>query len=99
MPGGGTLREAFEGWKKVRARPDDTVSEYKRAVEMFIQLHGDLAVAEVKRKHALAFREEIQLVPSSRAGELRKATLPELSAWGRSTPRCPRFPLGQSTSN
>ena len=39
---GGTLREAFEGWKKERERPEGTVHEYGRAVEMFIQLHGNL---------------------------------------------------------
>jgi hypothetical protein len=67
VPGGGTLREAFEGWNKVRERPDDTVTEYRRAVEMFIQLHGNLAVAEIKRKHALEFRDEIRLVPRRRS--------------------------------
>jgi integrase len=92
--GGGTLREAFDGWNKARARPDDTVTEYRRAVEMFIQLHGNLAVAEIKRRHALAYREEIQLVPSSRAGKLRKATLPELSAWGREHPDARRVSPG-----
>jgi hypothetical protein len=83
VSGGGTLREAFEGWNKARVRPDDSVSEYRRAVEMFVQLHGNLVVAEIKRRHALAYREEIQLVPSRRTGKLLKAPLPELSAWGR----------------
>lgn len=39
---GSTLREAFEGWKKERERPEGTVHEYGRAVEMFVQLHGIL---------------------------------------------------------
>jgi hypothetical protein len=34
---GGSLRDAFEGWNKERARPADTVHEYRRAVEMFIR--------------------------------------------------------------
>jgi hypothetical protein len=32
---GGTLRDALEGWKKERTRPEDGVREYTRAVEMF----------------------------------------------------------------
>jgi integrase len=92
--GGGSLREAFEGWNKARERPEDTVTEYRRAVEMFIQLHGNLSVAEIKRRHGLAFREEIKLVPSRRSGKLRKATLPELSAWGREHPEVSKVSAG-----
>ncbi len=87
---GGTLRNAFEGWEKERSRPAGTVHEYRRAVEMFIQMHGDLAVVEIKRSHARQYREAIQAVPRHRTGKLRKATLPELSAWGLKHPGAPR---------
>ena len=83
---GGSLRDAFEGWDKERARPANTVHEYKRAVEMFIQLHGDLPVAAIKKSHARLYREALQEVPQRRSGELLKASLPELSAWGRKHP-------------
>src|ERR1700743_3012800 len=53
---GGTLRDALEGWKKERTRPEDGVREYTRAVEMFIQMHGNLAIANIKRSQALSFR-------------------------------------------
>ena len=56
---GGTLRDAFEGWNKERSRPADTVHEYKRAVEMFIQLHGDLPVVAIKKSHARLYREAL----------------------------------------
>lgn len=82
----GTLREAFEGWKKERDRPNGTLHEYGRAIEMFIQLNGNLAVLEIKRSHARTFREALQLVPKSRKGVLLKASLPELSAHGRAHP-------------
>ena len=80
---GGTLRDAFEGWKKERERPEGTVHEYGRAVEMFVQLHSDLRVSEMRRSHARTFREALQLVPKTRKGSLLKATLPELSEYGR----------------
>jgi integrase len=91
---GGSLRDAIEGWNKERSRPVGTVHEYRRAVEMFIQLHGDLPVAALKKSHARQFREAIQEVPQRRAGELRKAPLPELSAWGRKHPDAPRVSPG-----
>jgi len=79
----GTLKEAFEGWKKERDRPEGTVHEYGRAIEMFVQLHGNLPILEIKRSHARTFREALQLVPKSRKGALLKASLPELSEYGR----------------
>ena len=89
---GGTFRDAFDGWNKERPRGEGTVHEYKRAVEMFIQLHGDLPVAAYKKSHARKYREALQDVPlpQFRTGELRKAGLPELSAWGRKHPDVPK---------
>lgn len=86
----GTLREALEGWKKERTRPENVVHEYTRAVEMFIQLHGNLAIADIKRSHALAFREALRLVPRTRKGTLLEVGLPELSQWGQEHPSEPK---------
>ncbi|MEY9527346.1 hypothetical protein ABIF70_008487 [Bradyrhizobium japonicum] len=83
---GCTLKDALEGWKKERERPEGTVHEYGRAIEMFIQLHGNLPIMEVKRSHARTFREALQLVPKSRRGTLLRASLPELSDYGRAHP-------------
>lgn len=91
---GATLREALEGWKKERDRPEDTVGEYSRAVEMFIQLHGNIQVADIKRSHARVFRDELRLVPKTRSGTLLKAALPELSEWGRKHPEAPKVSAG-----
>ncbi|WLB91327.1 site-specific integrase [Bradyrhizobium japonicum USDA 135] len=91
---GGTLRNAVEGWEKERARPPGTVHEYRRAVEMFIQLHGDLAVADIKKRHAREYRDALQLVPSVRRGAMRAATLPTLSDWGRQNSEAPKVSAG-----
>jgi integrase len=82
----GTLSEALEGWKKERDRPEGTLHEYRRAIEMFIQLHGNLPIADIKRSHTRAFREALQQVPKSRKGALLGASLPELSEYGRVHP-------------
>ncbi|MDA9545851.1 hypothetical protein ACM43_15770 [Bradyrhizobium sp. CCBAU 45321] len=91
---GGTLREAFEGWKKERDRPEGTVHEYGRAVEMFIQLHGDLPLLKMRRSHARTFREALQLVPKLRRGALLKASLPELRDYGSAHPTVPKVSPG-----
>jgi integrase len=91
---GGTLRDAFEGWNKERPRHAGGVHEYKRAIEMFIQLHGDLPVAAIKKSHARRYRGALQEVPQRRTGELLKASLPELSAWGRKHPEAAKVAPG-----
>jgi hypothetical protein len=91
---GGTLRDALEGWKKERARPAGTVQEYARAIEMFIQLHGDLPVVQLKRSHARAFREALQEVPRVRKGNLREAPLAEVVEWSRKHPQAAKVSPG-----
>jgi hypothetical protein len=91
---GASLREALDAWKKERERPEDTVSEYTRAIEMFVQLHGNIPVADIKRSHARVFREDLRLVPKTRKGALLKAGLPELSQWGREHPNAPKVSAG-----
>jgi hypothetical protein len=88
--GSGTLREALEGWKKERVRPEDGVHEYTRAVEMFIELHGNLAIADIKRSHASQFRDALRMVPKTRKGRLLKAGLLELRQWGLEHPSAPK---------
>jgi integrase len=61
---------------------------------MFIQLHGELAVAKILKSHARLYREALQEVPQRRAGELLKASLPELAAWGRKHPEAPKVAPG-----
>ncbi|WP_316189713.1 site-specific integrase [Bradyrhizobium sp. SZCCHNS1054] len=87
---GGTLREALEGWKKERDRPEDGVHEYTRAVEMFIDLHGNLAISAIKRSHASQFREALRQVPKTRKGPLLKAGLLELRQWSQEHPSAPK---------
>lgn len=88
---GGTLRDALEGWKRHRVRPAQTVAEFSRAVDAFIELHGNMQVVGIQKKHALEFRKALQDVPRLRKGELLKATLPAQAAWGREHPKEPKI--------
>jgi hypothetical protein len=63
-------------------------------LRLFIELHGDLPVASIKRRHAREFRDALQDVPRHRTGDLLKATLPGLAEWGRAHPDAPRLSKG-----
>jgi hypothetical protein len=91
MPGGETLTAAFEGWKRQRERAPGTVTEYERAIRLFVELHGDLPVVQIRKSHARLFREALQDVPQKRTGKLLKAPLPEMAQWGREHPNTPKI--------
>ncbi|MGY3497150.1 DUF6538 domain-containing protein [Bradyrhizobium sp. USDA 4502] len=88
---GGTLQEALAGWKGHRTRPKRTVDEFTSSVDMFIQLHGNMAVAAIRKKHALDYRKTLQDRPRHRTGDLQRATLPAQASWGREHPDEPRI--------
>jgi hypothetical protein len=81
-----SLRAAYNGWDNVEARPVSTRMEFSRGIERFIELHGDMDVGQINRRHVREFRDAAQLVPKLRAGKLRTATLPELVQWSREHP-------------
>src|SRR5262249_43974472 len=78
---GECLRAAYGGWKK-RGSPSPTpLREFTYAIDRFIELHGDMPVEKIARKHVREFREALQELPVRRAGKLQRATLPELVEW------------------
>ena len=81
-----SLRAAYEGWDKMEQRPTSTRMEFSRGIDRFIELHGDLDVRQINKRHVREFREAAQLVPKHRPGKLRKARLPELVEWTRENP-------------
>jgi integrase len=83
---GRALRAAYAGWDKMEARPISTRMEFSRGIDRFIELHGDLDVIQINRRHVREFREAAQLVPKRRTGNLRKAPLPKLVEWSREHP-------------
>jgi len=80
------LRAAYDGWDKMEPRPISTRMEFSRGIDRFIELHGDLDVVQINRRHVREFREAAQLVPKRRIGKLRKAPLPKLVEWSREHP-------------
>jgi integrase len=93
---GGTLHDALTGWQKIKERQPRNVDEFKRAIKMFTDLHGDLPVAEIKKGHASEFRAALLDVPATnlRRGALRTATLRELATWGHEHPEATKVAPG-----
>jgi hypothetical protein len=85
------LRAAFEDWLKVEPCRKSTRMEFERGIERFIELHGDLEVAQINRGHVRQFRDAALLVPAHRSGNLLKAPLPQLVAYSRAHPDAPRI--------
>jgi hypothetical protein len=92
--GSNALRAAFTGWKKQRERSRGTAAEYERAVELFIQFHGNLSVAMITRDHARKFREALQDVPRFRSKQSAEMALPQLVEWRRTHPEAQRSQAG-----
>jgi integrase len=84
------LSAAFEGWKKQHNRSKGVVAEYGRAIDLFIQYHGDISPARITRDHARTFLTALQDVPWPRRSELAKMTLPQIIDWRKKHPEAPR---------
>jgi integrase len=81
-----TLKASYEGWKKAASRPENTLREFGYALARFLELHGDLEIARITRRHTREFREALQEMPLRRSGALRTATLSELVEWSKQHP-------------
>jgi integrase len=95
--GGGTLRAAYDGWKKAKSPTQSTEREFRYAIQRFIELHGDLRIEDIRRGHVREYREALQMIPVRRSGPLRKAQLPALMEWSADNPDAPRY--GPSSIN
>jgi hypothetical protein len=66
-----SLRAAYHGWDKVEARPISTRMEFSRGIDRFIELHGDLDVAQINRKHVREFRDAAQSREAQKSSSAR----------------------------
>ena len=92
-----SLRAALEGWTKARRRSKTVLREFDYSVARFVELHDDLPLTAITRKHVREFREALQQLPKRRSGELLRASLPQLVAWSKTHPEAPK--LSNATIN
>lgn len=89
-----SLTAAFEGWRKATDPRAGTAAEFAHAVQRFKELHGEVAVGAITRRHVATFREALQYMPKRRAGGIRELPLPELVEWAKKHPDAPRIRAG-----
>jgi hypothetical protein len=88
---GETLTAALAGWEKAKKPSPRTELEFRLGIDRFVQLHGDMPVTQIMRRHIRELREALQDIPTRHAGALRKASLPELVKWTKAHPEAERI--------
>jgi hypothetical protein len=66
---GDTITAAFAGWQKARSPAPGTLAEYGWAIKLFVELHGDMPISGIKRRHARQFVEGLQDAEGVRSGK------------------------------
>jgi len=59
-----TLTEAFKRYAKERKPKPDTVAGYRVSIRRFVELHGDLDVAHVTKRHVAEFKDALMRFPA-----------------------------------
>lgn len=85
------LDAAYGAWLKAKKRSASAVREFAHAIARFNELHGDLPIIQITRRHVREFREALQLIPKRRSGRLKEAPLPDLVAWAGQHPEAERI--------
>src|SRR5262249_27682088 len=61
------LDAAYNAWLKAKKRSASAIREFAHAIARFKELHGDLAIGQITRRHVREFREALQLISKRRA--------------------------------
>jgi len=73
-----TLTEALEGWQAERKPSPSSVTEGKRAVRRFVELHGDLDVTQIIKPLVRDFKDALIRMPTTFPKALQGKTMPEI---------------------
>lgn len=75
---GERLSVVFERWKLERRPPAKTAGDFWAHVRRFIELHGDLGIRAITKRHVVAYKEAMLRYPSRVSGKLAGLALPAL---------------------
>src|SRR4030095_15868395 len=65
------LSQAFEKWKKQRSPRPKTVDEARKALLLFTEKHGDIALTSITKAHGIAFKDAL-VGDGAASGTVRK---------------------------
>jgi len=71
---------AFDEWVRLSKPAHRTLTEARTAIRQFTELHGDLPIREIDKRHARAFRDAIAALPKNLTAEQKALPLPALVA-------------------
>jgi integrase len=75
----GALKRWIEGGGRGARKPRSrSAAEAERAVQQFVELHGDLTITAITKAHGRAFRDALAKLPKTLPTRYSKLTLPEL---------------------
>ncbi len=94
---GDRLSVVYEKWKLERKPPDKTAKDFYAFVRRFIELHGDMPVTKITRRHVVVFKEAMLQFPARPSGPLAKMTVPQILEAVSKDTAIPR--LAQTTVN
>ncbi|WP_156900653.1 site-specific integrase [Maridesulfovibrio bastinii] len=69
--------------------PEKTVKDFGTYVRRFVELHGDLPVSQITKKHVRDYKDAMLKYPSRRVGKLKDMTVPQLLEYVREHPDTP----------
>jgi len=75
---GALKRWADGGGKGARTPRSGSAAEAERAVQQFVELHGNLAIISITKAHGRAFRDALAKLPKALPNRYKTLTLPEL---------------------
>ena len=69
---------AFDEWARLSKPAHRTMTEARTAMRQFIELHGDLPIRAIEKRHARAFRDAIAVLPKNLNADQKALPLPAL---------------------
>jgi len=69
--------------------PEKTVKDFGTYVRRFVELHGDLPVSQITKKHVRDYKDAMLKYPSRRVGKLKDMTVPQLLEYVQQNPDTP----------
>jgi integrase len=75
---GALKRWADGGGRGARKPRPGSAAEAERAVQQFVELHGDLVLTAITKAHGRAFRDALAKLPKALPARLTRLTLPEV---------------------
>ena len=79
--GGGPVGEAistiYKSWKTERRPSSKLTSEWDKAIRRFTELHGDLPIKSVTRRHVSSFKDALLKLPARPSATIRKLPVPK----------------------